>query len=225
MREACVFVLCVVAGAMPALADGHRSVLVGDDGSVLFGLPGMEYNSTDLMVTSEAANYPEAIKQLIADDLDFVPVSRMPTEIKITGFLTGRHTREASLVLARSEDLLEIRPPISEAEKDRQGGEAFNPFGLYMTVFFTLLFLGNVLVVRSSGLENNLYPVFATIFPGVFAILSFNSIDFVPRLFAIAATLFLALLLICENPTRRYYHTYTGLAVVLMAVAVMLAVW
>ncbi len=147
-----LFGLTVVIIALLAVpAVGQSQVFLGSDGSVWFADPLVEYTSTGLSVTPEAMEYPEAIKQLIVEDRDFVPVLTKTTAMRMVGFWTWEEVTETELVLAKSGDLLVFRPPNDGAEKMMVEKEVSNPFGLLVAIFFGSLLMGNVLAGRKHS--------------------------------------------------------------------------
>ena len=113
-------IMILFSGAVSVLADeGQRPVLVGNDGSVRFGNP-VEYTPTGFSATAEALKYPEAVKRLIAEGRDFLPVKTKVVSARMVGFITWRDTNETELGLARSGNVLEVRPAASEVEQGRE---------------------------------------------------------------------------------------------------------
>lgn len=205
---------------MQVLADEYRSVLVGDDGSIIFVPPEVEYSPTGLVVTPEAARHPGAVKQLIAEDRDFVSLRGVSTPIRMVGLSGMQTVRETKFVLARSESLLEIRPPISETEKERYEAVITSPFGSMLVLVLLWLIWGNTLMMK--GLWSCAY---LSLWPTIIVISV--TISFAPSSAILplsVAGMVTVILTFSPKPFRRYYHACSGLAAALVVVAVILAV-
>ncbi len=143
-------ILCVISTV--SVEAEEAVVLIGTDGSVRFDeikAPEVEYTDTGLVATAEAQKYPEAIKSLLAEKADFVPVGVAQLSERMTSLISFLVTKETTLVLTRQGDTLVVRPPEDEVERGFVGGSEFNPFGLFALLFLVLLVIGNMLLLRN----------------------------------------------------------------------------
>ena len=154
-------VVLIVVLSVVANAGENWQVLVGSDGSVKFQPPASEevsYTSSGLVATPEAMKYPEEVKRLILEEIDFLPVKFKIVKNRMAGLLTWKVVNETELVLARTDGVLGVRVPV-ETENESKEEEVTSLFGLFVVIFFALLLVGNVAIWR-----NHYYFAFAVTF-------------------------------------------------------------
>lgn len=190
----------------------------GSDGSVRLA-PDVEYVPSGLQATAEASRYPHAIQQVVTEGKTSVPVAIEVTGSRMIGLLTWRETIATTLWLVREGEVIKVRPPASEAEKQEETREQTNPFGLLASLSLLSLVIGNMVA------KKNIFVAAAF----ALAALAFAALAFAAYLAVVAAYLavvaVLAFAFALAAIDTKAYRWFSGLSATCMLVAVGLAVW
>lgn len=198
-------------------------VSIGSDGSLRYEEPVVEYKPTGLLVTEDARQYPDAIRQIVQGGKDIVPVATVKKS-NMVGFRTWRVMEEATLVLAREGDTIVARVPASDADRQESTKEGKNPFGLLALFAAALSVLGNMAMNRGKDVSAALaFTLAALALAFVFAL--------VAPAFIAAALAFVgagalgSAVLIPDTDEKLGYQQVSAMAGVCMALAVVFAIW
>lgn len=145
-----IIVIALLVGGSLQLSPSTVQIFLDDEGGVRFG---GTHTDTGLSATPEAQEYPEAVKQLIAEEKEFVPVEWKSSDGRMIGFLTWEKKVETTLIVAREGQTIVVRPPEGEAERAATSEQFFNPLGLLVLTFFGLLLYGNLRVLLKGSVR------------------------------------------------------------------------